>query len=146
MSRAGSIISCGSSNRTRHRNDGPGAAALAPLRILLAEDQSLIAMLMVRVLRALGHEVCAVEATEAGTVAAAALHLPQLMIVDAKLRGGSGLAAVEAILGHGFVPHIFVSGGTITGLAPDAVFLAKPFTEVALVAAIRRAMALRPIA
>jgi two-component system, response regulator PdtaR len=119
---------------------GPGPENLAPLRILLAEDEPIIAMLMVRLLRALGHEVCAVEATEAGAVAAAALHRPQLMIVDARLRRSSGVAAVEAILREGFVPHVFVSGTTIDGLRPGAVILAKPYTEKELVAAMRRAM------
>jgi two-component system, response regulator PdtaR len=118
----------------------PGLENPAPLRILLAEDEPIIAMLMVRVLRALGHEVCAVEATEAGAVAAAALHRPQLMIVDARLRHGSGVAAVEAILQQGFVPHVFVSGTTIDGLRPEAVVLAKPYTEKALVAVMQRAM------
>ncbi|MBC7433742.1 MAG: response regulator [Rubritepida sp.] len=112
-----------------------------PLRILLAEDEPLIAMLMARVLRVLGHEVCAVEATEAGAVAAAALYRPQLMIVDAGLRRGSGVAAVQAILRQGFIPHVFVSGAVIAGLGPEAVVLLKPYTEAELVAAMQRAMA-----
>lgn len=117
---------------------------MTPLRILLAEDEPIIAMLMARVLRAQGHEVCAVEATEAGAVAAAALHRPELMIMDAKLRRGSGVAAVETILRNGFVPHVFVSGAGIDDLRQDAVVLAKPYTEAELVAAMQRAMAMRP--
>jgi len=58
----------------------------------------------------MGHEVCGVETTEATAVAAALRHRPDLMIVDARLRGGCGVSAVEAILRTTFVPHLFVSG------------------------------------
>ena len=52
------------------------------LRVLIVEDEAMIAMMLAEVLRELGHEVCATEATEAGAVAAAARHKPDLMIVD----------------------------------------------------------------
>jgi len=117
---------------------------MTPLNILLVEDEPIIAMLMVRVLREMGHQVCATEATESGAVAAAALHRPHLMIVDARLHRGSGVAAVEAILRNGFVPHVYVSGANIDGLGPDAVVLTKPFTEPQLAVAMQRAMATRP--
>ena len=117
---------------------------MTPTKILLAEDEPIIAMLMARVLRAMGHEICAVEATEAGVVAAARLHRPQLMIVDARLRHGSGVAAVQTILQQGFVPHVLVSGTVIEGMGPDAVLLSKPFTERELVAAMESAMAAGP--
>ena len=117
---------------------------MTPLNILLVEDEPVIAMLMTRVLRAMGHQVCATEGPEAGAVAAAALHRPQLLIVDARLHRGSGVAAVETILREGFVPHVFVSGTVIDGLGPDAVVLTKPYTEPELVVAMQRAMATRP--
>ena len=113
---------------------------MTPLRILLVEDEPIIAMLLAKVLRAAGHAVCAVEATEEGAVAAAALHRPELMIVDAKLRRGSGVAAVTTILQQGFVPHVFVSGTVMEGLEPDAVMLEKPFTEAELTRAMERAV------
>jgi two-component system, response regulator PdtaR len=117
-----------------------------PLRILLIEDQAIIAMLMERVLMAMGHTVCAVEATEAGAVAAAAQHRPQMMIVDARLRRGNGVAAVATILRQGFVPHVFVSGDPLEGLGKGAVALLKPFTETELAVAVQRAWDARPSA
>ena len=75
----------------------------------------MIAMLLAEVLRELGHEVCATEATEAGAVAAAARHKPDLMIVDDELRQGSGISAVEQITRSGFIPHVFVTGNSLMG-------------------------------
>ena len=80
------------------------------LQILVVEDDSLIAMLLVETLAEIGHGVCSVEATESGAVAAALRCQPDLIIVDAQLREGSGVAAVDEILSTGFVPHLFISG------------------------------------
>ena len=61
------------------------------LRILVVEDGALIAMLYADLLVEMGHVVCAIETTEAGAVAAAARHKPDLMIVGSGLRDGSGI-------------------------------------------------------
>ena len=55
-------------------SDGPLATVNIPmpaLRILLVEDEAIVAMLFADLLVAMGHEVCAIEATEAGAVTAA---------------------------------------------------------------------------
>jgi two-component system, response regulator PdtaR len=83
------------------------------LRVLIVEDEAMIAMLLAEVLTGLGHEVCATEATEAGAVAAAARHQPELMIVDDELRRGNGIAAVEQITRSGFIPPVFVTGKSL---------------------------------
>jgi CheY-like chemotaxis protein len=113
-----------------------------PLRILVVEDEVIIAYLMAETLECMGHEVCAIEGSQAGAIAAARLHQPDLMIVDEHLGAGSGLAVVEAVLRSGPTPHIFVSGDTvrIKRLMPDAVVLEKPYRETDLARAIRRAM------
>jgi CheY-like chemotaxis protein len=123
---------------------GAGPAAL---RILIVEDNAIIAMLLEATLSDMGYEVCAVEATETGAVAAAALHRPDLMIVDVRLSEGSGVSAVNRILRDGFVPHVFVSGDDLKPEMLDsrAVRLRKPYDERALLAAIQRALA-APIA
>src|ERR1700722_14411181 len=115
----------------------------AALRILIIEDNAIIAMLLEATLSDMGYEVCAVEATETGAVAAAALHRPDLLIVDAALSEGSGISAVERILRDGFVPHVFVSGDDLKPEMLDsrAVRLSKPYDERALAAAIQRALA-----
>jgi len=113
------------------------------VRILVIEDNAIIAMLLEAILRDLGYAVCAVEATETGAVAAAALHRPNLLIVDAGLSEGSGVSAVDRILRDGFVPHVFVSGADLKPEMLDsrAVRLSKPYDERALFAAIQSALA-----
>ena len=112
------------------------------LRILVVEDEAVIAMLLAEVLTGMGHHVCAIAATEAKAVAAAVRCRPDLMIVDARLRDGSGVAAVEEILRTGFVPHVFVSGDPlrVQALRPGAVVIQKPFFKSDLVRAIQRAL------
>jgi len=113
------------------------------LRVLVVEDEMLIGMLLADTLEAMGYDVCAVEATEIGAVAAAARWNPDLMIVDARLRNGSGVTAVEEILRTGWIPHVFVSGetSTIQALRPGAVVIQKPFRDIDLNRAIQRALA-----
>jgi CheY-like chemotaxis protein len=112
------------------------------LRVLVVEDEPLIGMLLAETLAMMGHEVCGVETTEATAVAAALRHRPDLMIVDARLRGGCGVSAVEAILRTTFVPHLFVSGDAarVQALRPDAVVMQKPFFEPELTRAMQHAL------
>jgi CheY-like chemotaxis protein len=114
------------------------------LRVLIIEDDALIAMLLADTVIGLGHRVCAIEATEANAVAAAARFQPDMMIVDAGLSEGNGVSAVTTILRAGFIPHIFVTGDPVEvkALMPGAVVLQKPFFEPELVRAI--ALALPP--
>jgi two-component system, response regulator PdtaR len=117
--------------------------AVTVYNILVVEDDVLIGMLLTEMLAELGHAVCAVERTESGAVAAAVRFQPDLMIVDAHLTNGSGIAAVETILKARFVPHVFVTGdkrGTQRH-RPGDVVIEKPFRERDLVDAIKRAVA-----
>jgi len=112
------------------------------LRVLVVEDDTMIGELVTEMLEEMGHDVCAIEATEADAVTAAAQYRPDLMIVDAQLGDGSGLSAVEEILRTGFVPHLFFSGNIprVQALRPDAVVLQKPFRQAELTRAIQCAL------
>jgi two-component system, response regulator PdtaR len=112
------------------------------LQILVVEDDSLVAMLLVDTLVEMGHGVCGVEATETGAVAAALRCRPDLIIVDAQLREGNGVSAIDEILSTGFVPHLFISGDIKKVLTqkPGAVAIEKPFRESDLDRAIQRAL------
>jgi CheY-like chemotaxis protein len=98
------------------------------------------AFFLEEVLVGLGHEVCAVESSEEGAVAAAARRQPDLMIVDFRLKHGSGVAVVERIARSGAIRHVFISGDSlgVRTLRPDAIVLEKPFRERDLVRAIDR--------
>ena len=114
-----------------------------PLRVVIVEDDQMIAMLLEETVKDLGHTVCAIASTEAEAVALALTHQPDLMIVDAGLSEGNGVAAIDAILKTRFVAHLFVTGDArrVRALHPDAIILEKPFFLPELVAAISRALA-----
>jgi CheY-like chemotaxis protein len=111
-------------------------------RILLIDDDTMIAMLLSEMLEEMGHHVGVTAATEAEAVTTAATYKPDLMIVDACLANGSGIGAVDQILKSGFIPHLFISGNIakVRALRPDAVLLEKPFEERALMRAIASAL------
>ncbi len=115
---------------------------MTALRVLVVEDDAMIGMLMAEMLEEMGYDVCAIEATEADAVASARRCEPDLMIVDARLGDGSGIAAVEEILRRGFVPHLYVSGDIshVKALKPDAAMIQKPFREPGLALAIQNAL------
>jgi CheY-like chemotaxis protein len=110
------------------------------LRILVAEDDAMIATLLGELLEGLGHDVCSIEASEAGLVSAALRERPDLMIVDANLGAGSGLAAIREVLRLEDIPYLLMSGGPVKMAPQDAVVLEKPFWESDLVRAIERAL------
>lgn len=115
---------------------------MATLRILIIEDEPIIAMLFEELLTELGHNVVGIADTEAVAVAAALKHKPDLMFVDAHLGKWSGVAAVEVILRTRFIPHIFTSGdvSSVRAQRPDAIVISKPFRETDLINAIEMAM------
>lgn len=121
-------------------------AVMITLRILLIEDDAVIALLLAETLESLGHEVCGIEATEDEAVAAARRFTPDLMIVDAWLGEGSGISAVDEIQLSQPVPHIFVSGqaARVQALRPLSLVLQKPFRESDLVRAIECATDVEP--
>ncbi|MBK5264229.1 MAG: response regulator [Alphaproteobacteria bacterium] len=114
------------------------------LRILIVEDDAVIAMSLGDLLIGMGHKVCATVESEADAVAAAVRHKPDLMIVDANLYEGNGISAIAKILLDGFVPHIFMTGDPylVQALAPGAIILQKPFKLHDLVSAIERSLQL----
>eukprot|EP01037_Dinobryon_pediforme_P004309 gene4310-biopygen2579 len=121
----------------------PSGATLArPLRILVVDDDAIIATLLAAMLEDIGHVVCGIEATEAGAVAAASRERPDLMIVDALLQGESGVTAMETILRERFVPHVLMSGSRLGDRGLAQVILRKPFMYAELVEAIGRATAI----
>lgn len=114
------------------------------LKIVIVENDALIAMDMADLLIAMGHDVRAIACTEAEAVAAAIRCEPGLMIVDVNLDEGSGVSAMRQILTRGFVPHCYVTGDSVQllQLASHAVVVAKPFNRHALANGIAKALRL----
>src|SRR3954462_9634135 len=89
--------------------EGCASKLMKALRVLVVEDDALIAMLLTELLAGMGHDVCATAATEAEAVIAATRYRPDLMIVDAGLASGSvrrqsfwdnGLSKIREALAH----------------------------------------------
>src|SRR2546421_7143052 len=100
--------------------EGCASKLMKALRVLVVEDDALIAMLLTEMLAGMGHNVCATPATEAEAVIAATRYCPDLMIVDGGLGRGSGVSAVEEILRAGTLPHVVIRGhaGTLREAEP----------------------------
>ena len=115
---------------------------MKPLRILVVEDDALGAAALAELLEMQGHSVCAIVATESDAVAAASRFKPEMMIVDAQLREGSGIGAVDRIQRRRLVAHVFVCGDAlrIRMLRPCATVIQKPYFERDLTSAIQRAL------
>lgn len=116
---------------------------MALLRILVVEDDAVIATLIADTLEVMGHSVCAIAQTESEAVAAAMAQRPDLMIVDEHLSEGTGRRAIRRIERDGPVPHIFMTGDTASALegdTPGATTLRKPFQDQDLARAIERVL------
>lgn len=114
-------------------------------RILIIEDEAVIAMDLSDLVTAAGHEVCAVESTASGAVTAAKRELPDLVLADIQLAdGSSGIDAVNEILSSFEVPVIFITAfpdRLLTGERPEPTFLiTKPYSPDVVRAAVSQAL------
>ncbi|BAI76578.1 two-component response regulator (plasmid) [Azospirillum sp. B510] len=115
------------------------------MRILLVEDEVLIALEQQLYLEAVGHSVTGPAITAAEAVEMAAADRPDLALVDMHLgMGSSGIDAARGLSELG-VPCLFITafrdelkkGGPVAGIG----CLPKPFTESGLIAAVEVARA-----
>jgi DNA-binding NtrC family response regulator len=115
-----------------------------PGRVLIAEDEFLIAAVIEQALVAAGFVVAARAASVAGALEALeALDgtTVDVAVIDSTLRDESA-ARLAAVLSQRGTPFVVVTGRNRAELAKPlaaARFLAKPFTAAALVAEVRRA-------
>jgi CheY-like chemotaxis protein len=113
---------------------------MRPLRMLVVEDDRMVALTLAEMLEAQGHDVLAIATTLSEAVAAALDLKPDMLIVDAHLREGSGLGAIDRIQNRTRIAHVFISGDIrpIQALRPLATIIQKPFFEADLARAIQR--------
>jgi CheY-like chemotaxis protein len=114
-------------------------------RILIIEDEAVIAMDLSDLVTGAGHDVCAVEATASAAVAAAKRERPDLVLADIQLAdGSSGIDAVKEILSSFEVPVIFITAfpdRLLTGERPEPTFLiTKPYSPDMVRAAVSQAL------
>jgi DNA-directed RNA polymerase specialized sigma24 family protein/CheY-like chemotaxis protein len=114
-------------------------------RILIIEDEAVIAMDLSDLVTAAGHDVCAVATTASAAVAAADRERPDLVLADIQLAdGSSGIDAVKDILTKFNVPVIFITAfpdRLLTGERPEPTFLiTKPYSPDMVRAAVSQAL------
>ena len=111
---------------------GREIASQIATRVLIIEDEPLIAMDLRELVEDLGHEVTAVARTHEAARAAVEQERPGLVLADIQLAdGSSGLDAVNEMLGKFDVPVVFITAypeRLLTGERPEPAFLiTKPF-------------------
>ena len=114
-------------------------------RVLIIEDEPMIAMDIETIVRDLGHEVTGVAVTRDEAVALAMEDRPGLVLADIQLADdSSGIDAVKDILAEFEVPVIFITAfpeRLLTGERPEPTFLiTKPFQRSTVKAAISQAL------
>ena len=100
-------------------------------RILLVEDEPLIAMMLEDYLDIMGKQVAGTADSVADALAAIDNHAPEAAILDLNLRGGEKSTPVAEALAARGIPFIFATGGGDDGVDPrfrDRPRLSKPFT------------------
>jgi DNA-binding response OmpR family regulator len=112
--------------------------ALGGLRILVVEDEALIAMMLEDLLRQSGAIVLGPARTAAEAVALVQQNSLDCAILDYKLADGSSLRVADALLKLD-VPFVFASGcqpSVVDARYPNVPFLQKAFDRTELLAAI----------
>ena len=114
-------------------------------RVLIIEDEPMIAMDLESIVEGLGHRVTSVARTHGEAVKAVGQHKPGLVLADIQLAdGSSGLDAVNEILGSFAVPVIFITAypdRLLTGERPEPAFLiTKPYQPDTVKAIVSQAL------
>ncbi len=114
-------------------------------KVLIIEDEPIIALDLTRVVRELGHDVVGAAATHEEALIMAKASRPGLVLADIRLADGSnGIDAANDILAEMDVPVIFITAfpeHLLTGERPEPAFLiTKPFREEAVKALVAQAL------
>ena len=123
------------------------AAAPAPRRVVVAEDESLIRLDIVEILRDNGFDVVG-EAGDGETAVALAKELrPDLVIMDVKMPQLDGISAAEQLSKDSIAPVVLLTAFSQKELVERATeagalaYVVKPFTQNDLLPAIEIALA-----
>ena len=117
------------------------------MRILVAEDETIIRLDLVSLLAKYGFEVCAEARDGLEAVELARVTEPDVAVLDVKMPHLDGIEAARRILAERPIPIVLLTAFTdksLVGRAIDAGifgYVAKPFREGDLVPAIRTAVA-----
>ncbi len=117
------------------------------MRVLIAEDETIIRLDVRALLEKAGHQVVAEARDGVEAVALAAEHEPDLIVMDVRMPQLDGIAAAREITAARAVPIVMLTAhaeGDLVARASEAGafgYLVKPFREVDLLPAIDTARA-----
>lgn len=109
------------------------------MRILIVEDEAIVAMALDASLREAGHVVMGPAASESRAIALADATAPDLALVDIQLEGGDTGTAVAQRLHRRGIPTLFISGQIEKARANrhNAIgCLGKPYSQALVLASI----------
>ncbi|MBA2740759.1 MAG: response regulator [Actinobacteria bacterium] len=121
--------------------------ATEPVRVLIAEDETIIRLDLKGLLEAAGFEVCAEARNGEEAVRLARETTPEVALLDVKMPGLDGIDAARRILEERPLPIVMVTAYGERELVSRAVeagvfgYLVKPFRETDLLPAIESARA-----
>ncbi len=120
-------------------------------KVLIIEDEPIIALDLENLVSELGHKVVAIASTRDEAVAKAQAERPGLVLADISLgEGGPGIDAVSEILSSFDIPVIFITAypeKLLTGERPEPTYLiAKPFLPETVQATVGQALFFHPVA
>lgn len=128
--------------------NGPAASGSAPVRVLVVEDESIVAMYLTDVLEDMEYEVCGVAASGAEALAIAERERPSLALVDIGLAGAQdGIETARALRDRFSVGSVFMSGASDpellrrAGTVQPHGFLQKPYDADQLKSVLERVFA-----
>jgi two-component system cell cycle sensor histidine kinase/response regulator CckA len=112
---------------------------MAPARILIVEDETIVAMDIAATLRRLGYEVVGMVGSGAAAIESAQSMSPHLILMDIRIKGPmDGIEAASLIQQQGMTPIVFLTAHADADTVERAKaaspygYLVKPFDERAL--------------
>ncbi|MDO5621637.1 MAG: response regulator [Paracoccus sp. (in: a-proteobacteria)] len=115
-------------------------------KVMVIEDETIIAMDLKGIVQAMGHQVTGIARTHSAAIKLAGEQRPDLILADIQLAdGSSGIDAVNELLDSmGEMPVIFITAfpeRLLTGDRPEPAFLiSKPYSEEQVRSAVSQAM------
>ena len=111
-----------------------------PRKVLVVEDEALVAMLVEDALLDAGFDVMGPAATVAEALALLEAEAPDAVVLDLNLAGETSTPVADMLVRRG-IPYVIATGYGASGLPPghqDAMVLAKPYDPAELTAMLGR--------
>lgn len=135
----------------KSRKTSAGSLSLQNTRVLVVEDERIVALDLRYILENFGFEVCSVVSTGEESIHAATQAHPDVVLMDIKLRGDmSGIEAARKIHEYLDIPVIYLTAFSDESTVRNALtygdfaYIRKPFEEKEIAATVHKALQKSP--